>query len=221
MPKINAIQMINQFETKLTNILEQQEFHDASHDLAHFKRVWKTAQEIMKLETERADALTIMAAALLHDIVSLPKNDPNRHKASGLAAKKAFEILSELDFPKDKIENVCHAVEAHSFSANIETKTIEAKIVQDADRIEALGAIGIARCFYIGGMLGTPSLFDGLDPLADNRELRDDVYVLDHFKVKLLKLPTTMQSTGGKKLATIRTKVITDFMDQLAFEARI
>jgi len=215
--------MLNHFETKLTQILEQQEFHDASHDLAHFKRVWKTSQEILKLEEncEAADPLIIMAGALLHDIVSLPKNSPDRSKASSLAAKKAAEILEELDFPKDKISKVCHAVEAHSFSANITPTTLEAKIVQDADRIEALGAIGIARCFYIGGMMGTPSLFDGLDPLASERELRDDVFVLDHFQVKLLELPKTMQSHGGKELAKKRTKVITDFMDQLAHEARI
>ncbi|STF26181.1 putative phosphohydrolase [Escherichia coli] len=78
--------------------------------------------------------------------------------------------------------------------------TTEAKIVQDADRLEALGAIGLARVFAVSGALGV-ALFDGEDPFAQHRPLDDKRYALDHFQTKLLKLPQTMQTARGKQLA--------------------
>ncbi|HDO7482899.1 TPA: HD domain-containing protein, partial [Escherichia coli] len=77
-----------------------------------------------------------------------------------------------VQFPAEKIEAVCHAIAAHSFSAQIAPLTTEAKIVQDADRLEALGAIGLARVFAVSGALGL-ALFDGEDPFAQHRPLDD------------------------------------------------
>ncbi|MFA9353024.1 hydrolase, partial [Escherichia coli] len=76
-------------------------------------------------------------------------------------------------------------IEAHSFSAKIAPETLEAKIVQDADRLEALGAIGLARVFAVSGALGV-ALFDAEDPFARQRGLDDKQYALDHFQTKLL-----------------------------------
>ncbi|MGK7489577.1 HD domain-containing protein, partial [Salmonella enterica] len=76
------------------------------------------------------------------------------------------------DFPAEKLAGICHAIEAHSFSAKIAPTTPEAKIVQDADRLEALGAIGLARVFAVSGALGV-ALFDADDPFADRRPLND------------------------------------------------
>ncbi len=78
-------------------------------------------------------------------------------------------------------------IEAHSFSANIETRTLEAKILQDADRLDAIGVIGAARCFYIAGRMGS-ALYDSNDPMAENRPLDDKNYALDHFRTKLFNL---------------------------------
>lgn len=103
-------------------------------------------------------------------------------------------------FPEDRLPAVSHAIEAHSFSAKISPTTIEAKIVQDADRLEALGAIGLARVFAVSGALGV-ALFDAEDPFAQRRVLDDRQYALDHFQTKLLQLPLTMQTNHGRYLA--------------------
>ena len=204
-----------EWETRFLEFYNTYIFEDASHDIYHFKRVWKTARLI--LENEFADELIILAGCYFHDIVSFEKNDPRSSSSSTFAAEKTGELLYNLNFPNDKIDAVKHCVEAHSFSAHIEPKTIEAKIVQDADRMEALGAIGIARCFYTAGRMKS-ELFHPENPLGENRDLNDKRYPLDHFKMKLLKLPETMQTESGKKLAKERAEVLTQFMNQLNSE---
>ena len=92
-----------------------------------------------------------------------------------------------MQFPAEKIEAVCHAIAAHSFSAQIAPLTTEAKIVQDADRLEALGAIGLARVFAVSGALGV-ALFDGEDPFAQHRPLDDKRYALDHCPDKVTEI---------------------------------
>ncbi len=146
--------------------------------------------------------LVILTACYFHDIVSLAKDHPQRQRSSILAAEETRRLLREefVQFPAEKIEAVCHAIAAHSFSAQIAPLTTEAKIVQDADRLEALGAIGLARVFAVSGALGV-ALFDGEDPFAQHRPLDDKRYALDHFQTKLLKLPQTMQTARGKQLA--------------------
>lgn len=127
---------------------------DAAHDIFHFRRVWMTAQ---KLSTDATvDWLVVLTACYFHDLISLPKNHPERHRSSVLAALETHRVLMRdfPDFPRQRLSAVCHAIEAHSFSAKITPETLEAKIVQDADRLEALGAIGLARVFAVSGALG-------------------------------------------------------------------
>ncbi|MCL4154697.1 UNVERIFIED_CONTAM: hypothetical protein GTU68_017279 [Idotea baltica] len=163
------------------------------------------------------DTLVLTAAAYLHDIVNLPKNDPNRAEASRLSAKAAVPILSSLNFDRAQIAEIGHCIEAHSFSANITPNTIEACILQDADRLESLGALGIARTFYIAGKLDS-ELFDGQDPFASARDLDDKRFAIDHFKLKLLTLSDTMKTTAGKAIANERTQSMRDFLQNLADE---
>ncbi len=132
-----------QWQHRYERWLDENHFtDDAAHDIAHFRRVWMTAQGIMA--DEDSDPLVVLTACYFHDIVSLPKNHPERSHSSRLAARKTREILSRdfPDFPPDRYAAVEHAIEAHSFSAGIAPQSLEAKIVQDADRLEALGAIG-------------------------------------------------------------------------------
>ena len=190
---------------------------DPAHDAGHVSRVLRTARGIAVREGPH-DPLVLTAAAMLHDCVSVPKDDPRRATASRLAAEHAAWILPAMDFPADRIPGVVHAIEAHSFSAGIAPLTPEARALQDADRIDALGTIGIARCFAVSGSLGR-ALFHPTDPLAGGREPDEAAWALDHFTVKLLKLPLTMTTAAGKALATERAQVMREFMGALMAEA--
>ena len=121
------------------------------------------------------------------------------------------------DFPPEKVEGVRHAIHAHSFSAQVEPLTAEAKILQDADRMEALGAIGLARVFYTAGVLHQ-RLFDGDDPLALHREPDDQQYSLDHFSVKLFRLPALMNTATGRKLAEEKVEYLRQFLQRIEGE---
>lgn len=192
---------------------------DKAHDVAHFRRVWKTAQQIM--QGCEANRLVVLAACYFHDVVNLPKNHPERHLASTRAAQETLGILAEHfpDFPHELYDDVAHAVQAHSFSAGIPPQTLEAKIVQDADRLESLGAIGLARVFYTSGALGR-ALFDGDDPLAAERALDDTAWALDHFQKKLLTLPDTMQTEAGRALAHYNADFLVHYMAKLCAELK-
>lgn len=189
-------------------------FDDASHDLMHFRRVYKTAMTISSCEIAFIDPLVILAAAYFHDIISLPKNHPDSKSSSNMASLKASEILINMGFPKDKVPAVCHAIEAHSFSANIPPETIEAKIIQDADRMESLGALGILRTFYVCGRMGACP-YDKTDLHAENRPLNDKVYGLDHFQCKLFKLPALLQTEGGRQISKKRAEFLRYFVNEL------
>jgi uncharacterized protein len=192
---------------------------DGAHDLQHFRRVWKAAAAINREEGGTADDLILLAAAYFHDIVSLPKNDPRRGESSRLSAEKAGLLLEEefVGFPREKIAGVCHAILTHSYSAGIAPETPEARILQDADRLEAVGAIGVVRVFYIAGQLGS-QLFDADDPLATARELDDRRFALDHFAVKLLKLPAMMHTAAGRRHAEKNAAWMRLFIEKLCSE---
>lgn len=188
---------------------------DAAHDIAHIERVVMNAEKICLAES--ADKEIVTAAAWLHDCVIIPKDHPDRKKASTLAAQKAAEFLSKQNYPANKIPAVAHAIETHSYSAGLEPKTIEAKIVQDADRLDALGAIGIARCFSVGGALNS-SMYDPDDPFAKNRELDDLEWSVDHFYVKLFRLPELLNTDTAKAIARERVEYMKSYLDQLSTE---
>ncbi|CAK9885312.1 MAG: putative protein YedJ [Candidatus Erwinia impunctatus] len=204
------------FKQLLTEIMPQD---DKAHNIHHLSRVWANARRIMQQQNQQADELVVLAASYFHDVVNLPKNDPQRHLASYQAAQKTREILQLhfTDFPATLYDAVCHAVHAHSFSAGVTPLTLEAKIVQDADRLESLGAIGIARVFYVSGALQR-ELFDDEDPLAKHRQLDDSRWSLDHFQKKLLRLPETMQTETGKQLAQQDVHFLVMFMAKLSAE---
>lgn len=189
---------------------------DGAHDTNHLHRVWRNAGLLLD-DYPEADALVVLAGCYLHDLVNVPKNDPERHLASRKAALLASRQLAELDFPHDKLAAVAHAIESHSFSAGIRPETIEARIVQDADRLDALGAVGLARLFYTAGRMGS-ALAHPNDPMALQRELDDKGYALDHIDTKLATLPGKMQTAAGRRLADTRLRELTAFRDHFIAE---
>lgn len=188
---------------------------DPAHDISHIQRV---VQNTLRLtQAENGNPAITVPAAWLHDCVSVAKDSPLRKQASSLAAREAVRFLESIDYPAELLEPIHHAIEAHSFSANIETETLEARIVQDADRLEAVGAIGITRCFLTGGSMGTP-LYDPADPFAESRTPDDRRYTLDHFYCKLLGLAATMKTKAGRTEAGKRTAYMKAFLQQLGSE---
>lgn len=190
---------------------------DPAHDLGHIRRVVNLALEIG--DREGADLKVLVAAAYLHDVVNLAKDHPDRALASTKSAEVAGDILPELKFPEALIPAVLHAIKAHSFSADIEPLTIEARCLQDADRLDALGAIGIARCFVVTGQLGR-AIMDEEDPLAVSRPLDDGAFALDHFPIKLFRIAETMRTATGLRIGRERVAFMEDFRKRLAAEAR-
>jgi uncharacterized protein len=188
---------------------------DPAHDLSHVQRVVANASKLTA--SENGDPAITIPAAWLHDCVSVPKDSPLRKQASRLAADDAVRFLDSVKYPDHLLEPIHHAIEAHSFSADIDTRTLEARIVQDAYRLEAIGAIGIARCFLTGGSMGTP-LYDPADPFADHREPNDRLYTIDHFYCKLFGLADTMKTGAGRAEALKRTRYMREFLQQLGRE---
>ena len=189
---------------------------DGSHDRSHLLRVWANASAIADQEPEcELDLLT--AAVILHDCVAVEKNSPQRSQASRLSSVRAKAILADLAWAPTQIARVAHAIEAHSFSAAIPPETIEARIVQDADRLDAIGAIGIARCFYVAGRMGS-SLYHEDDPMATDRALDDRRFALDHFDAKLFKIAGNFQTRTGQALADKRMRTMHDFVQTLLAE---
>ncbi|WP_084282571.1 HD domain-containing protein [Deefgea rivuli] len=207
---------IKNWQSRLINIATANSMEDGAHDLNHLHRVWNTAHVLLKEHAE-ADALVVLAACYLHDLVNLSKNDPQRHLASRQAAVKACAALDLIDFPSDKLSAVAHAIEAHSFSAGILAQSIEAQIVQDADRLDALGAVGLARLFYTAGRMES-SLAHPSDPMALQREMDDKRYALDHIEVKLATLPPTMNTVAGRQLGEDRLEWLRNFRDTFVAE---
>ncbi|NWK76551.1 HD domain-containing protein [Aquitalea sp. LB_tupeE] len=217
MSPLDLTPQLQHWQQLLIGLLQQQDPDaDGAHDLTHFHRVWAVARQILPHHPQ-ADALVVLAACYLHDLVNLPKNHPDRAQASRQAAIKASQLLADAGFPADKLAAVVHAIEAHSFSANIPPQSDEARIVQDADRMDALGAIGLARMFYTSGRMGR-QLAHPDNPSGDGRVLDDREYALDHIEVKLEKLPSMMQTEAGRAMAAERVARLHAFRQQFIEE---
>lgn len=215
MQNIGKDEYLDRWRLRLITLATADATGDGAHDLNHLHRVWQNAQTLLD-EHPEADILIVMAACYLHDLVNLPKNDPERHTASRKAAELACRQLS-LDFPQDKLAGLVHAIEVHSFSAGIAPETIEAKIVQDADRLDALGAVGLARLYYTAGRMGS-ALAHPSDPLGLHRTMDDRAYALDHIEVKLATLPATMRTQAGCKMGESRLEWLRAFRETFIAE---
>jgi uncharacterized protein len=197
------------------SFLSRQEKGDPAHDLQHIERVVLNTRRLAQAEGLSLEAL--LPAAYLHDCVHVDKNSPQRSQASRLAANRAVEFLREINYPTEYFDTIHHAIEAHSFSAKITPSAIEARVLQDADRIDAIGAIGLSRCLMLGGHMES-QLYHPDDPFCENRPPDDARFCVDHFFAKLLTLKDTMQTKAGKTVAVERTKFLQDFLDQLRDE---
>ncbi len=189
--------------------------NDPAHDYSHIMRVYKNAEMIAK--HEKANLQLVLAAVLLHDIVQFPKSDERSKTASISSAQLAKKILAKYGYAKKEIQIISDAIRDHSYSRNKTPKTLEGKILQDADRLDALGAIGIARTFVVGGTENRP-IYNGLDPFCKKRKPDDTSWTVDHFYRKLLLLEKKMNTEFARKEAKRRTKMMKKFLFELKRE---
>jgi len=187
---------------------------DPGHDLHHALRV---ALWTLRLVGGRVNPRLAVAAALLHDVVNVPKSSPERSRASEQSAKVAQRLLAEHGFSHDDCVLVGEAIVDHSFSRGATPRSVLGRALQDADRLEALGALGLMRCISTGASMGA-DYFDPNDPWAEHRELDDRRHSVDHFFTKLLRLPFSMQTDAGKREAERRAAFLRQFLEQLASE---
>ncbi len=200
---------------KLIEVARKRSSDDAAHDFSHVQRVLQNARLILR-ET-KADPDIVLAAVALHELFNYPKGHPESSKSGDVCAQMASEVLVTQGFPEDKLPLVLTCIRFHSFSRGIVPDFIEAKIVQDADRLDAIGAIGIARCFATTAQMGRP-FYNLSDPFGTARTLNDKEYGLDHFYVKLLRLADGMHTQTGRRIAEQRTLFMERYLEQFRLE---
>ncbi|MGB0855974.1 MAG: HD domain-containing protein [Nitrosopumilus sp.] len=203
------------FLNSLKKKVENEMKNDVTHDFEHILRVYKNAQKICK--KEKANEKLVLSAVLLHDLVLYSKSDKRSKLSSIQSAKKSKQILKKYGFLKEEIIVISDAIRDHSFSQHKIPNSLEGKILQDADRLDALGAIGIARVFAMGGFLGRP-FYNPTDPFCIQRNPDDSIWTVDHFFEKLLKLESLMNTKSAKVEAKKRTKILKEFLAQLKGE---
>ena len=200
------------FEAKVKTIATSE---DPAHDILHFRRVVKSAKQIA--QSEQANLDVVVPAAWLHDLVNVPKNDPRRSQASRLSAEAALIFLKEINYPEMFFKDIAHAIEAHSFSANIQTRSLESQVVQDADRLDSIGAIGLARCFATAAVMKRP-FYSEQDAFCEVRVVDDSLYTIDHFYKKLLVIEEKLNTKAAKQIGKRRTEYLKNYLNELKEE---
>lgn len=190
---------------------------DLAHGWEHVYRVYRGALYLAK--HEGADQHIVGMAALLHDGGHTAVQEGEHHADRSVALAEA--VLQRYQVPAEQQQAILHAILAHSFSRGVEPRTVEACVVRDADRLDALGAIGIMRWAIVGSRRSTPETlaYHPTDPLAEEHEPQDHLYMLDHFYTKLLNLVDTMTTATGRRLAEQRTAFMHAYLR--AFKAEV
>jgi len=186
------------------------------HEIHHTERVYNVAVTIAK--DEGADLDVIRAAALLHDIARLKESKKEIEDHADEGSKMAEEILSKSTFPKEKIKDVVYTIKVHRNSHKINPTTKEAKILQDADRLDCLGAIIVGRVFSFDGQYGVP-IYDPKIPPKENYTPYGDSSGINHFYEKVFKLkPETFHTKKAKELAKKRYEFAKEFVEEFIKE---
>jgi len=189
---------------------------DPSHDIWHSLRVSSNAEQISRVEG--GDLEVILPAALFHDSVVYQKKGPKSKDSARESSEVAKQVLRDFGgYSKRKIRYVVEAILEHPYEKGIRPERLESKIVQDADRLEATGVIGIMRTFSSSGQMGR-SFYHAMDPFCFNREHESSKYAVDLFYERLLKVRDSMNTEHAKKLAEYRGEFLHLFLDQLKRE---
>jgi uncharacterized protein len=215
-----AVEDISKMEDKLIQKIKNkiQIYFEpgGSHAFDHTQRVLNLSIKLAK--AQKVDLDVLKAAALLHDIARIKEDSGQVECHAEHGAEMARHILANMNFSKDKIEKICYAIKVHRHSAGIKAKTKEAQILQDADRLDALGAITIARMFSSGGKLGIP-IYNPNVPLGKVYPGYKSDSTIHGFYAKILKItPDKFNTAQAKKIAKNRYAFVKEFLSQFKKE---
>lgn len=202
-----------------TYVKAQLEADTTGHDFSHIERVVALAETIAE-QTDGVNEKIVITAAYLHDVIDDKLvDDVDKQKAS-VQAK-----LVSLAYTDAEIAAVMDIITHMSYSANLVHQyalSIDGQVVQDADRLDAIGAIGVARAMYFGGHFGDTIYDPNQTPRQnmDKSEYRQHTTVINHFYEKLFKLPNLMNTSAAKQIATKRQKFMQEFVNEFIDEWR-
>jgi len=188
---------------------------DPAHDLLHVRRVAGLARSIA--EAEGAEVVVAVGAALLHELVNLPKDHPDSRRSGDLCAEAAAGLLRAEAIDAERAAQICACIRDHGFSKGVLPDSLAARVLQDADRLDAIGAIGVARCFATCNAMRTP-FYSEHDPLCRAREPDDKRFGLDHFFKKLLRVADGLHTATARRLAEPRVALMRAYLEQFARE---
>jgi uncharacterized protein len=205
-------------QNTITYVKEQLADAEGGHDWWHTERVWKTAKHIAK--SEEVDLLVVELGALLHDIADSKFHDGDE----SIGPRKARAFLHTLEIGENVINHVIRIIENISFKGGKEAQTFqstELDVVQDADRLDALGAIGIARTFNYGGFknreIYNPTISSDLNMTKEEYK-KSNAPSINHFYEKLLLLKDRMNTATGKAVAAKRHQFMESYLKQFYSE---
>lgn len=205
--------MGNLFEKIKKEVKEYFKSSRGSHDWSHVERVYNLALKIGK--KEKADLETLKLAAILHDVGRKHQDEVNgKVDHAEIGARLTREILEKYKFGKEKIEKIIHCIETNRFRGNKKPKSKEAKILFDADKLDAIGAIGIGRAFLFAGEIGA-KLHNKNLKIEKTKEYSKEDTAYREFMVKLRKIAGRMFTKEGKRIAKERHKFMVNFFDRL------
>ena len=210
---MNELKMIQETEKWVKDQLKNE---GTGHDWHHIRRVTKQAKEIAKIEG--ANEFIVTLAALLHDLI-----DDKVVKSEEAGIKQVTKWLTTIGTTSEQHQHIMTIITTMSFKGgtNKPVTTLEAKVVQDADRLDAIGAIGIARTFIYAGSKGDP-MYDPTLAVRDSLTLDEYRHgrssAIGHFYEKLLKLKDLMNTEEGKKRAELRHAFIEQYVEQFLQE---
>jgi uncharacterized protein len=189
---------------------------DPAHDFQHVERVAANARAIAS--AERADVVVAVGAALLHELFNYPKDHPDSPRSGEVCAEHAALVLVAEGFAPSRIDAITYAIRVHGFSRGVAPDTLEARVLQDADRLDAIGAIGVARCFATAQEMKS-TFYHPDDPFGrSGRALDDRRFAVDHFYRKLLVIQERLHTARARALAAERARFMHEFLAQLERE---
>jgi uncharacterized protein len=200
---------------RLRTVARARATDEPAHDFAHVLRVTENACRIA--EVERAELDVVVPAALLHELFNYPKSHPDSHRSGDVCAEHAAVVLQAENVSPRLIERIATCIREHPFSRGTEPRTLEGRILQDADRLDAIGAIGIARCMATCAEMKRP-FYSPEDPFCRTREPSDKEWGIDHFFKKLLRIPDALHTRAARELASPRLAMMNAFLAQLERE---